>query len=302
MLATDLFADAEEDAIKSPKIMTKARGYHSTMSPIKFSGTKIELTSDGHLTLKLKVHTGGISRVKNSEVSTTCSRGIVRVKLSPQEQYIAQRAKGAYIASICQPEASFDLFYAAQSTEFSLADIAALNKRLQWQLENKDRGLKYVKLDSESLQLVIFIDALFANDRDFLSHIGYIICLADSTNANIIHWSSVKCKRVARDVLAAKLYGLAHGFDISTVIKATLTKMLQRDIPLVLCTDSKFLYNCLVKLGIIPQKRLMIDVMSLRQLYERQEVTGIKWIHGCNNPADSMTKSMLRSGIGPLWN
>lgn len=34
----------------------------------------------------------------------------------------------------------------------------------------------------------------------------------------------------------------------------------------------------------------MIDVMALRQSYERREITEVRWIDGRDNPADSMTK------------
>lgn len=67
--------------------MTKKQDHLSTIASIKFNGTKIELTSKNHFTLKQKVYTKGILIVKNSKASTTSSRGIVCTK---QKLYIAQ--------------------------------------------------------------------------------------------------------------------------------------------------------------------------------------------------------------------
>jgi hypothetical protein len=69
-------------------------------------------------------------------------------------------------------------------------------------------------------------------------------------------------------VLASKLYAMAHGFDIGASLKTTIDKALNINLPLILCTDSKSLYDCLVKLGTTQEKRLMIDIMCLRQAYE----------------------------------
>ena len=125
--------------------------------------------------------------------------------------------------------------------------------------------------------------------------------MTDATNrANILHWSSTKCKRVTRSVLASELYGMAHGFDIGTAIKSTTDKILRINTPLVLCTDSKSLYDCLVRLGTTQEKRLMIDVMCLRQAYERRLITEVKWIDGEANPADAMTKGKACSALTKL--
>ncbi|KAI0995523.1 hypothetical protein K3495_g12655 [Podosphaera aphanis] len=189
---------------------------------------------------------------------------------------------------MCQPEASFDFSFAAQTTNPQEEDIAALNKRLNWQIVNKQRGLTFVKLDKNTLKLYAFTGASFANNKDYSSQIGFILVLADSTNkANIIHWSSIKCKRVTRSVLASEFYAMAHGFDIGAAVKYTIEQLIQVDIPLILCTDSKFLYDCIVKLGSTQEKRLMIDLMCLRQSYERREIAEVKWIYGESNPADS---------------
>ena len=83
---------------------------------------------------------------------------------------------------------------------------------------------------------------------------------------------------------------MAYGFDIGVAIKSTIDKILHINLPLILCTNLKSLYDCLVRLNTTQEKRLMIDVMCLRQAYERRQITDIKWIDGDANPADAITK------------
>jgi len=71
------------------------------------------------------------------------------------------------------------------------------------------------------------MDALFANNKDLFLQISYVLILANATKkANIVYWSLVKCKRVTWSVLASKLYGMAHGFNIGVAIKSTVDKIL----------------------------------------------------------------------------
>src|SRR5271155_1799902 len=299
-LADEEFADTEQGELHKAKFMAKEREQLTAKKPIKFNGGIIELLPDG-ITLTQEHQCKNLSTISIKPAASTSNRGVTRALLTPKDQYIAQRARGAYIASVCQPEASFDLSFAAQVIDPVEDDTRSLNKRLSWQIENANRGLKFVKLDVNTLQLLVFTDASFANNKDLSSQIGYVLVLADASNkANIVHWSSVKCKRVTRSVLASELYGMAHGFDIGAAIKSTLDKVLQANLPLVLCTDSKSLYDCLVRLGTTQEKRLMIDVMCLRQAYERRQITEVKWIDGDTNPADAMTKGKPCTALSQL--
>jgi hypothetical protein len=136
------------------------------------------------------------------------------------------------------------------------------------------------------------------NNRDLSSQIDYVICLTDSINTiNILHWSLIKCKRITRSVLAAELFAMIHDFDVNSILKAILMKMLNTFISLILVIDSKSLYDYLVRLDIIVKKRLMMNVMIFKQSYEKREIIEIKWIHESNNFVDSMTKSKSFSAL-----
>jgi len=50
--------------------------------------------------------------------------------ITAKQSYLEQRARGAYIATICQPEAAFDLSVAAQFQNPGTDEIKALNKYL----------------------------------------------------------------------------------------------------------------------------------------------------------------------------
>jgi hypothetical protein len=64
-------------------------------------------------------------------------------------------------------------------------------------------------------------------------------------------------------MLAFKLYIIAHSFDISAFIKFIIDKVLRIELPLILYTNSKSLYNYLIKLGTTQEKQLIIDIICL---------------------------------------
>jgi hypothetical protein len=305
LLADETFARIEEEKLREAGFTAKEREKLTRATPIKFNGGLIT-QCENSITLTQERHCQNLGTVLPEVVDLTSSRGIVKRTVRTKEQYVAQRARGAYIATVCQPEAAFGLSSAAQVTEPNEDDINKLNKVLTWQHENPSRGLRFVPLnaDEDSLKLLVFTDASFANNLDYSSQIGFVIALADKNDkANILHWSSLKCKRVTRSVLASELYGMVHGFDIGAVLKATLEQITKtQNLPMILYTDSKSLYECLVKLGTTQEKRLMVDIMTLRQSYERREITEVVWIDGKSNPADAMTKSQPCQALRDLIN
>ena len=129
ILADNDFAGKEESAIQTAKIMTKDWEHLNFSDPLKLNRAQIKLNSEG-IVLTKESHVGSILPITNHDTDSTSSRGITKKKLSSKEQYLPQRARYAYIVSVCQTEASFDLFQAAQLVEFLPDNIALLNKRL----------------------------------------------------------------------------------------------------------------------------------------------------------------------------
>jgi hypothetical protein len=128
------FATAKEKAIVDAKIMIKSENALDSKISIKFNDTIIaRLDSDeneNEIYLNQITQFDHLQLIKNVKSNTINSRDVVRLELSSKEQYVTQRARNAYLASICQSKAFFDLFVVAQSIDHSFSDITILNKRL----------------------------------------------------------------------------------------------------------------------------------------------------------------------------
>ena len=85
---------------------------------------------------------------------------------------------------------------------------------------------------------------------------------------NIIHTSSTKCKKVIRAILALKLYIIIIGINIlialSSIINIIINKFEIKQLLIVVYIDFFLLYKCIIKLGIIKEKHLIIDIISIR--------------------------------------
>jgi hypothetical protein len=289
ILASDEFSQKEDRELTMANFRAKPKAALTPNEPIVFNGGILSMEGDS-VVLRQKRQGDKLKEVDAKQSSY-------------RQEYIEQRARGAYIATVCQPEASFDLSIAAQYKDPTPEDIAALNRRIKWQMANIDRGITYVPIDLSTSRLYVFVDGSFANNKDFSSQLGYEIILANEIDredsfeiyGNLIDWRSVKSQRITRSVLASEVYGMTAGVDMAYAIGSTLNMITEQlnlpSIPVIVCTDSYSLYECLVKLGTTKEKRLMIDIMAIRQSYERRELQEVRWINGNDNPADAMTKA-----------
>ena len=71
---------------------------------------------------------------------------------------------------------------------------------------------------------------------------------------------------------------MAYSFNIGAAFKATVELQLNVSLPLIIYTDSKLIYKCPIKLKTTQEKKLIINIICLRQLYKRREIAKIKYI------------------------
>ena len=83
---------------------------------------------------------------------------------------------------------AYDLSFTAQAVDPQEENVKQFNKHIQWQINNVIRGLTFIPLDLNSISVMVFTDASFANNRDLSLQIGFIIVLIDrNQDVNILH-------------------------------------------------------------------------------------------------------------------
>ena len=73
---------------------------------------------------------------------------------------------------------------------------------------------------------------------------------------------------------------MVQSFDVRYVIYYTINTILERfflpKAPFILYTDLFSLYQYLVQMGSTNEKRLIIDLIALKQLYENKKINDIR--------------------------
>ena len=70
-----------------------------------------------------------------------------------------------------------------------------------------------------------------------------------------------------------------------------MEEILDQRIPLQMMTDSRSLFDVIVRNSNTSERRLMIDIKDVRESYESQKISNVGFVRSEDNPADAFTKS-----------
>ncbi|PVH68067.1 hypothetical protein DL98DRAFT_442079, partial [Cadophora sp. DSE1049] len=134
----------------------------------------------------------------------------------------------------------------------------------------------YILVNFNLIQIYVFINRSFANNKNLSLQIRFVLVIESETKRstgftfsnNIIYTSFIKYKKVTRAVLASELYIIITGVNIlislATTANIITNKLGFPRLLTVVCTDSFSFYKYIIKLGIIKEKRLIINIIIIR--------------------------------------
>lgn len=194
-----------------------------------------------------------------------------------------------------RPEIACSTGMMAQVTEdMFLSDkmekVRVLNKAIRTLKSSPQRGITLSKLGEQGSHIRVYSDGAFSNIVDLSSQIGYIVFLCDDNdNSSILAFRSFQRRRVVRSVLGAEVCAFADAFDEAYSIQTMLTQCFGKKLPLRMYTDSKSLFDVIVKESTTTEKRMSIDLRAVNESYRNREVSDIAFIRSHVNPADALT-------------
>lgn len=206
-----------------------------------------------------------------------------------------------WIATQTRPDLSFDVCVAATNFKNALVrDLVACNKIVRKAKSNRV-SLKYSNLGLNSdLKLVVFTDAAFANLSDGGSQGAHLVFLVGKNGkCNLLSWKSKRIRRVVRSTLAAETLAMSDGLDTAFFLATLWNEVLFGNpelpcLPIEVYTDNCSLCAAVHSCKNVIDKRLRIDIGSLREMMQQHRVS-VSWVSTDEQLADCLTKNSASS-------
>ena len=200
----------------------------------------------------------------------------------------------AWVANQSRPDIAYDVCQLSVGLKNATCKSVARANKCVKKLKNNPYMLKFPVIgDLKQAKLVVFADASFANLEGCGSQGGYLVFLhGENGSMPVLTWSSKKLDRVVNSTSSAETMSLLKGFEAAYLLKSTLNNLYGNnlDLNVDVYTDCRNLKEIVNNSKNIENKRLKIDICTLRDHILKKELSDLKWISTSAQLADGLTK------------
>lgn len=194
-----------------------------------------------------------------------------------------------------RPDISYDVV--DLSTKFQKARVEDLVQASRVILKTKQSKSQifFRKLGAiGSWQITVYTDAALANLSDGVGSTGaFVILLVSGDSCCPISWGCKKIRRVVKSSLAAETLSLLSGVEESMYLRSIIGEVMNIDhqaLPITAIVDCKSLVEAVNTTKMVEDKRLRIDLASIKECLDRGLLSSVRWCPGTRQLADCMTK------------
>ena len=207
-----------------------------------------------------------------------------------------------WVARQSRPDVMFDASNLASSIKGATVQTIHEANRIVSKLKSKKVILNFQYLGRDSaLKMVTFSDASFGNLSDGGTQGGhFIVLMGENGRFSPLSWQSRRVKRVVRSTLAGETLAMSEGIDNAIFLSTLFSELTAGDVihpaPITCVTDNHSLADALKSTKSVTEKRLRLEISSIKELIHSKQVERILWYKTKEQLADCLTKK----GASPL--
>ena len=144
--------------------------------------------------------------------------------------------------------------------------------------------------------MVVFSDSSLGNLPDGGTQGGHLVMIMGKDGCFCpLTWQSKRIRRVVRSTLAGETLAMADAID-SGIFLATLFKEITKGyakpekLPIICLTDNRSLYEAIKSTKYVSDKRLRLEISSIKELIKLGQIKAIEWIDTKHQLADCLAK------------
>ena len=282
------------EAMVISKLCNKFMVGQESSEVFKYIGLEISKNEDG-----ITVSQNGY---KDSVQVIQIFAGRANQKTSPCNEAEIEKYRGLvgkinWLSTQSRPDISYEaLELSCNMSHPKIEHILQANKCLK-KVGMTETFLQFPNLGNlKNVRLVSLSDASHANLPDGYSSAGGFIIFLVGENGKCcpLAWESKKIRRVVKSTLAAETLAMSDAIDVCYYLGYMLSEILfgfkgGNAIPITSYVDNKSLFENVYSTKNVSEKRLRIDLASIKELADEGHVD-VKWIESSRQLADCLTK------------